>query len=113
MCRKVVFRGTCPQCANTFVWDELSQELSCLEAKNNGVFGMCKEGTLVDEKSHDQECDPCLAAMEADEGYDGGTDFDAAGAYDPSGGYYYDHKKAAADRDQASGKPKHKKQRTT
>ncbi|KXX82013.1 hypothetical protein MMYC01_201499 [Madurella mycetomatis] len=110
MCRKVVFKGTCPQCTNTFIWDELSQELSCLEAKNNGVFGMCKEGIHVDEKPHDQECDPCLAEMAADEGYDGGMD--DVEAFEFVGGAWHWAKKEAADRDQDSGKHKNKKQRT-
>lgn len=109
MCRKVVFKGTCPQCDETFTWDELSQELSCLEAKNNGVFGMCKEGTLVDEKPHDQECDSCLAELEADEGYDGGTDDVETPGF--IGGHWVGDKKEAADAGQDSGKHKNKKQR--
>ncbi|KAK4108608.1 hypothetical protein N656DRAFT_801754 [Canariomyces notabilis] len=108
MCRKVVFKGQCTECNNTFTWDELSQELSCLEAKNNGVFGMCKEGVHVDEKPHDQECDPCLAEMAADEGYDGGTDEVEPFEF---GGAWYGGKKEAADREQE--KHKDKKQRTT
>ncbi len=106
MCRKVVFKGSCPHCSHPFTWDELSQELSCLEAKNNGVFGMCEEGTAMDEKPHDQECDACLAELGADEGYDGGTD-DAVVV-----GWYGD-KKEVADREEASGRHKNKKQRTS
>jgi hypothetical protein len=113
MCRLVVFKGTCPHCNDTFTWDELTQELSCLEAKNNGSFGMCKEGTLVDEKEHDQECDPCAAELEADEGYHGGTD-DAIEALEfTSAGWGDSKKKEAADQDQGSGKHKNKKQRTS
>jgi hypothetical protein len=55
----------------TFTWDDLSQRLSCLEAKNNGVFGQCRRGVYVEQHSFDQECDRCTAAMEADEGYAG------------------------------------------
>ncbi|KAK4095823.1 hypothetical protein N658DRAFT_437434 [Parathielavia hyrcaniae] len=106
MCRLVVFKGTCPHCKEAFTWDELAQELSCLEAKNNGAFGMCKDGALEDEKEHDQECDACAAELEADEGYHGGTD-DAIEALS-------DHKnKEAADLDQGSGKHRNKKQRTS
>ncbi|KAJ4286565.1 hypothetical protein N0V88_007987 [Collariella sp. IMI 366227] len=110
MCRKVVFTGICPQCSNTFTWDELSSELSCLEAKNNGVFGTCKEGVLIDEKPHDQECDACAAELEADEGYDGGTE-DALEALQQPAVWPADKKTEAADQDQGSGKHKNKKQR--
>lgn len=112
MCRLVVFKGTCPHCSDTFTWDELTQELSCLEAKNNGTFGLCKEGTLVDEKEHDQECDACAAELEADEGYAGGTD-DALEALEFAGAGWGGHKTKAADQDQDSGKHKNKKQRTS
>ncbi|KAK4131619.1 hypothetical protein BT67DRAFT_387150 [Trichocladium antarcticum] len=105
MCRKVVFKGACPECSNIFTWDELSQELSCLEAKNNGVFGMCDRGTTLDEKAHDQECDVCLAVLGADEGYDGGTEEAAFAGW-------YGNKKDAADSEQVAGQHKNKKQRT-
>ncbi|KAK4152562.1 hypothetical protein C8A00DRAFT_16136 [Chaetomidium leptoderma] len=112
MCRLVVFKGTCPQCSDAFTWDELTQELSCLEAKNNGEFGMCKEGASVDEKTHDQECDACAAALEADEGYDGGTD-DVIEALEFTGAGWIKNKTDAADKDQAGGRHKNKKQRTS
>ncbi|EGS23382.1 uncharacterized protein CTHT_0000700 [Thermochaetoides thermophila DSM 1495] len=107
MCRKVVFSGKCPRCFDRFIWHELTQELSCLEAKNNGVFGMCSEGTAIDEKPHDQECEACLAELEADEGYDGGMDEITEGAV------WLDNNKVAADQDEGSGKHKNKKQRTS
>jgi hypothetical protein len=113
MCRQVVFKGTCPHCSGVFTWEELTQELSCLEAKNNGAFGMCKEGTLVDEKENDQECDACAAELDADEGYDGGMD-DALEALEVAGAGWYDgKKKEAADQDEASGRHKNKKQRVS
>ncbi|SPQ27097.1 c52c9910-d843-4e6f-a87e-e12fba58175a [Thermothielavioides terrestris] len=105
MCRKVVFSGTCPHCSGRFTWDELTQELSCLEAKNNGVFGLCKEGTVVDEKPHDQECDACAAELEADEGYDGGTE----DALELAGKGWAGSKTDSADQDQE--KHRNKKQR--
>jgi hypothetical protein len=109
MCRKVVFKGSCPLCSKEFTWDELALELTCLEAKNNGVFGLCKDGISEDEKPHDQECDACAAEQEADEGYDGGTE----DAPDLFGGAGWSGSKAeTADQDQEdSGKHKNKKQR--
>jgi hypothetical protein len=108
MCRLVVFKGTCPHCCEQFTWEELAQQLSCLEAKNNGAFGLCKDGAVVDEKEHDQECDACVAELEADEGYDGGMD-EALEALEAASAAY---KKKAADQDQeASGKHKNKRQR--
>lgn len=108
MCRLVVFKGTCPHCCEQFTWEELAQQLSCLEAKNNGAFGLCKDGAVVDEKEHDQECDACAAELEADEGYDGGMD-EALEALEAASAAY---KKKAADQDQeASGKHKNKRQR--
>ena len=112
MCRLVVFKGTCPQCSDKFTWDELTQELSCLEAKNNGTFGLCKEGTMVDEKEHDQECDACAAELEADEGYAGGTD-DALEALEFSAWGRQKTEAADQDHDQDSGRHKSKKQRTS
>src|SRR5689334_13174927 len=107
MCRKVVFKGSCPLCSKEFTWDELALELTCLEAKNNGVFGLCKDGISEDEKPHDQECDACAAEQEADEGYDGGTE----DASDLFGAGWSGSKAETADEDQDSGKHKNKKQR--
>ncbi|KAK3345684.1 hypothetical protein B0H65DRAFT_443012 [Neurospora tetraspora] len=69
MCRQIVFSGTCPQCTQHFIWQDLSQELSCLEAKNTGVFGQCAFGVQIEEHRFDQECEPCAADNERDEGY--------------------------------------------
>ncbi|KAK4454845.1 hypothetical protein QBC34DRAFT_374619 [Podospora aff. communis PSN243] len=71
MCRMLTFSGKCSQCMCAFTWNDLSQRLSCLEAKNNGVFGQCRHGVDVEKHSFDQECDRCTAATEADEGYGG------------------------------------------
>ncbi|KAI1506440.1 hypothetical protein F5X99DRAFT_403803 [Biscogniauxia marginata] len=65
MCRLMVFSGTCTKCGTAQTWDDLTQELSCLEAKNAGVFGECSKGVQVDEHDFDQECDQCA---EEDEG---------------------------------------------
>jgi hypothetical protein len=68
MCRILLFSGTCPRCKNTFTWDELSQELPCLEAKNIGLFGQCRHGVLPEQHEHEQECDACAALTEGAEG---------------------------------------------
>ncbi|KAG6006023.1 hypothetical protein E4U21_007449 [Claviceps maximensis] len=47
------------------MWEDLSQQLACLESKNAGTFGQCKRGVFVEEHEFDQECDKCL---EEDEG---------------------------------------------
>jgi hypothetical protein len=70
MCRIVVFAGTCTRCNNRFTWDDLSQELSCLESKNAGVFGECRRGIQKEEHEFDQECPTCEEEVNADEGID-------------------------------------------
>ncbi|KAK7403453.1 hypothetical protein QQX98_010774 [Neonectria punicea] len=65
MCRMVVFLGACTRCGDAQTWTDLTQELSCLEAKNNGGFGECSRGILVEEHDFDQECQAC---SEEDEG---------------------------------------------
>ncbi|KAH6605011.1 hypothetical protein Trco_006718 [Trichoderma cornu-damae] len=65
MCRLVIFSGTCTKCGEAQIWEELTQELSCLEAKNNGVFGDCSNGVFQERHQFDQECDECT---EEDEG---------------------------------------------
>lgn len=70
MCRIVLFSGTCTRCDNRFTWDDLSQELSCLEAKNTGVFGECRRGIQKEEHEFDQECPTCEEESNADEGVD-------------------------------------------
>lgn len=69
MCRLIVFTGTCTCCGGSCTWEDLSQELSCLEAKNAGVFGECRRGIQKEEHTFDQECEECVAEAEADEGY--------------------------------------------
>ena len=65
MCRRLTFAGTCTSCGEAQTWDDLSQELACLEAKNNGVFGECETGIFEERHNFDQECDRC---SEEDEG---------------------------------------------
>lgn len=65
MCRLLVFAGSCTRCGDSHTWDDLSQELSCLEAKNNGAFGECDGGVFAEQHAFDQECDRCA---EEDEG---------------------------------------------
>jgi hypothetical protein len=71
MCRMVIFAGTCPICNTYFTWNELSQELACLEAKNNGIFGQCRRGVAMEEHTFDQECDACAEEANNDEGVAG------------------------------------------
>ncbi len=70
MCRLVVFTGTCPRCTGEFTWEELSQELSCLEAKNAGHFGECRRGVNYEYHTFDQECPACAEELNEDEGVD-------------------------------------------
>jgi endogenous inhibitor of DNA gyrase (YacG/DUF329 family) len=70
MCRMVVFMGTCPRCAGQFTWEELSQELSCLDAKNVGQFGQCRSGINYEYHTFDQECPTCAEELNEDEGVD-------------------------------------------
>lgn len=65
MCRLVIFTGSCTKCGEAQVWEELTQELSCLQAKNNGIFGDCSNGVFQERHEFDQECDQCT---EEDEG---------------------------------------------
>lgn len=66
----VGFTGTCPRCSGQFIWDELSQQLYCLEAKNVGVFGECKRGVNCEQHTFDQECATCAEELNEDEGID-------------------------------------------
>ncbi|KAF7554322.1 hypothetical protein G7046_g6848 [Stylonectria norvegica] len=59
MCRMVTYSGTCIRCGDEHTWVDLTQELSCLEAKNRGAFGECTRGIMVEEHPYDQECDRC------------------------------------------------------
>ncbi|KEY72779.1 hypothetical protein S7711_02561 [Stachybotrys chartarum IBT 7711] len=65
MCRMVAFAGSCTRCEESYTWDDLTQQLACLEAKNNDAFGSCKGGVFVEQHDFDQECDRCA---EEDEG---------------------------------------------
>lgn len=65
MCRLLVFAGSCTRCGESQTWEELGQQLACLEAKNNGSFGQCEAGIFVEQHGFDQECDRCT---EEDEG---------------------------------------------
>lgn len=68
MCRMMVFAGTCTKCGEANTWEDLSQALSCLEAKNNGAIGDCSTGVNIEQHKFDQECERC--ALE-DEGLGG------------------------------------------
>ncbi|KAI1493103.1 hypothetical protein F5X96DRAFT_285588 [Biscogniauxia mediterranea] len=59
MCRLLLFVGKCTKCEVEQIWHDLTQELSCLEAKNAGGFGKCSSGIQEDEREYDQECDQC------------------------------------------------------
>lgn len=111
MCREVVFSGTCSRCAGTFVWTDLAQQLSCLEAKNTGAFGCCRRGVHREDHTFDRECDLCAAETEADEGY-GGMESEASA----SAGQQHQvlgAKKAVADRGGGEDARKKKRQRTS
>ncbi|KAK7990856.1 hypothetical protein PG990_015136 [Apiospora arundinis] len=69
MCRLVIFVGSCIKCGGYFTWDDLTQELPCLEAKNTGIFGYCLRGAFTDQHQSDQECDACACAKDQDEGF--------------------------------------------
>ena len=110
MCREVVFSGTCSRCAGTFVWTELAQELSCLEAKNAGIFGRCRRGIFRESHTFDRECDPCAAETEADEGYGGMEDEVPIGG--ATGNGYAGGKETVATRGAEDARKK-KRQRTS
>ena len=61
----VVFAGTCTRCEESQTWEELTQRLSCLQAKNQDAFGSCNAGVFIENHEFDQECDRCA---EEDEG---------------------------------------------
>ncbi|EJP66529.1 hypothetical protein NHJ13051_001947 [Beauveria bassiana] len=68
MCRMIVFAGTCTRCNEAHTWEDLSQALLCLEAKNNGGIGDCANGVNIEQHKFDQECDRC---SQEDEGLGG------------------------------------------
>ncbi|TIC95972.1 hypothetical protein CH35J_008245 [Colletotrichum higginsianum] len=72
MCRLVLFAGTCVRCNESLTWADLSQHLSCLEAKNADSFGGCRRGVDVETHPFDQECDACAGEDEGVAGMDFG-----------------------------------------
>ncbi|KAJ0288223.1 hypothetical protein COL940_002008 [Colletotrichum noveboracense] len=72
MCRLILFAGTCTHCNQSLTWAELSQQLSCLEAKNADEFGGCRRGVDVETHAFDQECDACAGEDEGVAGMDFG-----------------------------------------
>ena len=84
--------------------------MSCLEAKNVGIFGHCRRGIFRESHTFDQECDPCAAETEADEGYVGMEDEVSTGGATGSG--HAGGKKAVADRGAEDARKK-KRQRTS
>jgi hypothetical protein len=68
----IVFEGSCTRCGGGFTWDNLTQQLWCLEAKNEDAFGHCRRGVQIDRHPFDQECDRC---EEVDEGVEIGDEF--------------------------------------
>jgi hypothetical protein len=130
MCRLMTFSGTCSRCGTWYQWEDLSQELSCLEAKNNGVFGDCRRGISEEQHQFDQECEPCTAQDLADEGVGGMEEefvFGAEVTQHPSQDHYYHHQegqahqrkgskdkgKAKDDRDRDRSHGKNKRQRVS
>ncbi|GKT51589.1 uncharacterized protein ColSpa_11770 [Colletotrichum spaethianum] len=72
MCRLVLFAGTCTRCNESLTWADLSQQLSCLEAKNADSFGSCRRGVEIETHAFDQECDACAGEDEGVAGMDFG-----------------------------------------
>jgi hypothetical protein len=99
----IVFAGTCTRCRGEFTWDSLTQQLWCLEAKNEDIFGQCRRGVQIDRHAFDQECDRC---EDEDEGVEIGDDF----GLDVGGGQSsYSTKREGRDEDDGR---KRKKQKT-
>ena len=73
MCRYIKFAGTCTTCGDSYTWEDLCQQLSCLEAKNNDSFGDCSTGINVEDHAFDQECDRCSNVDEGVGDMDSGT----------------------------------------
>ncbi|CAH0017471.1 unnamed protein product [Clonostachys rhizophaga] len=60
MCRKLIFVGHCSECQEKKEpWDDLTQELSCLQAKNAGRFGACERGVYTEDHPFIGVCDEC------------------------------------------------------
>lgn len=97
MCRLLIFTGSCTRCGEPHVWQDLSQQLSCLKAKNSGTFGECDAGVFAEHHDFDQECDRCA---DEDEGVGDVVDQDTAAM--PSS-------KRAAEADETRGERKKQK----
>ncbi|KAJ0322819.1 hypothetical protein COL5a_008646 [Colletotrichum fioriniae] len=107
MCRLVLFAGTCTRCNESLTWADLSQQLSCLEAKNADKFGSCRRGVDVETHAFDQECDACAGE---DEGV-AGMDFAAYTAGSSSSASIPQPGSSKRGRDEGEGRKK-KKART-
>lgn len=59
MCRLVYFKGNCTHCGVSHIWNEMTQHLECLEAKNNDGFNSCQRGVEEDKCTFSQVCDDC------------------------------------------------------
>lgn len=59
----VIFSGKCIRCGASYTVPELTQSVSCLEAKNNGGFGECSKGVNYDQHDPALECAPCSSAL--------------------------------------------------
>jgi hypothetical protein len=99
----LVFAGTCTRCEEAFTWDDLTQQLWCLEAKNADAFGECRRGVQVEQHSFDQECDRCA---EEDEGVE--VDDEFGGVVEASGSTSSSSKRGKEEDDSRT----RKKQRT-
>lgn len=80
----VIFSGYCPRCSVSYEVPELTQCVSCLEAKNNGEFGNCRRGVNYDQHDPGMECAPCSSALGIGEG--NGEDLVAANSTLGGGG---------------------------
>ncbi|KUI59360.1 hypothetical protein VP1G_06610 [Cytospora mali] len=69
MCRMVIFSGKCIRCGQWYTLPELEQNVSCLEAKNNGGFGDCRRGVNMDQHDPALECSSCSYALSLTEAY--------------------------------------------
>lgn len=66
MCRMVHFEGPCLLCGKFQLWDELTQQLLCLEAKNNGQLGHCVTGVFLEAHTFEEYCPACADAEAGD-----------------------------------------------
>lgn len=66
MCRYIKFEGSCSHYGEKQIWEDLSQRLSYLKAKNNEHFGNYAHSIFVEPHAFDQECQRCI---DEDEGF--------------------------------------------